>query len=162
MYFVWYQNWWSLGRWLVNYIRGQVRGTTLETGGYIRVGFRSCGTVGYGPTMWVKNRSGDISHGHNSKACQRVACQLYVSNIVGTKGEGRREPFSCSLQRGGPIGKVLVHRWWPECYRQFQQGLTDRVVHRGVYISRRILLLRSYRSPERLNQTMERKIWLSD
>ena len=42
----------------------------------------------------------------------------YVGNIVGTKGEGRREPFSCSLKRGGPIGKVLVHRWLPECHQQ--------------------------------------------
>ena len=82
----------------MNYIRGHARGTTLGTGGYRRVRFRSCGTVGYGPTMWVKSRKGgDILHDHDSKACQRVACQLYVSNIVGTKGEGRREPFSCSL-----------------------------------------------------------------
>ena len=42
----------------------------------------------------------------------------YVGNNVGTKGEGRREPFSCSLKRGGPIGKVLVHRWLPECHQQ--------------------------------------------
>ena len=81
---------------------------------YRRVRFRSCGTVGYGPTMWVKSRKGgDILHDYDSKAWQRVACQLYVSNIVGTKGEGQREPFSCSLKRGGPLGKVLVHRWLP-------------------------------------------------
>ena len=81
--------------------------------------FRSCGTVGYGPTMWVKSRKGgEILHDHDSKACQRVACQLYVSHIVGTKGEGRREPFSCSLKRGGPLGKVLVHRWLPKYHQQ--------------------------------------------
>ena len=61
------------------------------------------------------------------------------------------------VERGGPIGKVLIHQWLPECHRQMQQGLTDTIVHQGVYIRRRILLLRSYRSPKRLNKTMERK-----
>ena len=37
----------------------------------------------------------------------------YVGNSVGTKGGGRREPYSYSLRQGGPIGKVPVHR----CYR---------------------------------------------
>ena len=70
----------------------------LGNKGCRRVRFRFSGPVGYGPTMWVKSRKGvDILHGHDSKACQRVACQLYVSNNVGTKGEGRREPPSCSL-----------------------------------------------------------------
>ena len=69
---------------------------------YMRVRFRPYGIVGYGPTMWVKSRKGgDILHDHDSKACERVACQLYVSNIVGTKGEGQREPFSCSLNEAG-------------------------------------------------------------
>ena len=37
---------------------------------YMIVRFRSCGTVGYGPTMWVKSRKGgDILHDHVSKAC---------------------------------------------------------------------------------------------
>uniref|UniRef100_M8CHC9 Uncharacterized protein n=1 Tax=Aegilops tauschii TaxID=37682 RepID=M8CHC9_AEGTA len=35
--------------------------------GYRRVRFRSCGTVGYGSTMWVKSRKGDILHDHVSK-----------------------------------------------------------------------------------------------
>ena len=34
------------------------------------------GPEGYGPTMWVKSRrSGDILHGHDSKACQRVVAR---------------------------------------------------------------------------------------
>ena len=110
-----------------------------------------------GPPCGFFCRSSDILHGHDSKACQRVPCQLCRQH-VGTKGEGRRELFSCSLKRGGPIGKVLVHRWLPECYQQKQQGLTDTVVHQGVYISRRILLLRSYGSQGRLNNSMERKM----
>ena len=52
-YCVGYQNL-SLGRCLMSYIRRQERGTTLATGKHRRVRFRSCGTVGYGPTMWVK------------------------------------------------------------------------------------------------------------
>ena len=33
-----------------------------------RVRFRSCGTVGYGPTMWVKSRKGgDIVHSHDTR-----------------------------------------------------------------------------------------------
>ena len=40
------------------------------TGVCRRVRFRSCGTVGYGPTMWVKSRKGvDIVHGHEIKVC---------------------------------------------------------------------------------------------
>src|SRR3954462_1146772 len=39
----------------MNYIRGQARGITSETGRYMRVRFRSYGTVGYGPTL---NRKG--------------------------------------------------------------------------------------------------------
>ena len=134
----------------------------MGTGVYKRVRFRSCGTVGYGPTMWVKSRrSGDILHGHDGKACQRIAYELCRQQHR-FQGRGTKRTIFVLVERGGPVGKVLVHRWLPKCYRQFQQGLTDRVVHRGVYISRRILLLRSYRSRETLNQAMERKIWLSD
>ena len=43
-------------RWLMNLIRSQAVGITSETAVYKRVRFRSCGTVGYGPTMWVKTR----------------------------------------------------------------------------------------------------------
>ena len=38
---------------------------------------------------------------------------------------------------------------------------SDRVVHRGVYISSELLLLRSYRSQERLNKIMETVVELS-
>ena len=65
----------------------------------------------------------------------------YVGNNAGTKGEGRREPFSCSLQRGGPIGKVLVHRWLPEVINSRNKVTPDRKVHRGVYLSRGLPLL---------------------
>ena len=81
---------------------------------YKRVRFRSCGTAGYGPTL---NKKGvDIQ-------CDQVARydgeQLvnYVSNNISAKGEGQGEPLSCSLRRGGPIGKVLVHRWSPKIHQ---------------------------------------------
>ena len=102
----------------MNYIRGHARGTTLGTGGYRRVRFRSCGTVGYGPTMWDKSRrSGDILHGHDSKACQRVACQLCRQRRR-YQGRGTKRTIFLLVERGGPIGKVLVHRWLPECHHQ--------------------------------------------
>ena len=91
----------------MNYIRVHARGITLGIGG-------CTGQSGFDPVeLWVMgppcgffiiiifNRSSDILHGHDSKACQSIACQLYVSNNVGTKGEGRREPFSCSLNEAG-------------------------------------------------------------
>src|ERR1041385_347534 len=69
-----------------------------------RVRFRSCGTVGYGPT---RNREGgDILCDHDARFAREQFVN-YVGNIISAKGEGRREPFSCSLRRGGPIGKVL-------------------------------------------------------
>ena len=91
---------------------------TLESKMYRRVRFQSCGTLGYGSTMWAESRQrGDILYGLGSKTCQRITCQLCWNNS-GTKGGERIEPFSCSLKRGGPIGKVLVHRRLPECYPQ--------------------------------------------
>src|SRR3954462_13274854 len=54
------------------------------------VRFRSCGTVGYWPTE--NQKDGDM-------LCDLVARFVreqfvsYVSNKVGTKGEGKREPF---------------------------------------------------------------------
>ena len=123
---------------------------------YRRVRFRSCGTVGYGPIMWVKSRKGgDILHDHVSKACQRIACQ-FCRQQRWYQGRGTKRTIFPLVERGGPIGKVLIHRWLLECHQQMQPGLTDTVVHQGVHISRRILLLRSYRPQERLNQTMER------
>ena len=71
--------------------------------------------MGYGPTL---NKKGvDI-------LCDQVGRydgeQLvnYVGNNISAKGEGRGEPFSCSLRQGGAIGKVLVHRGSPECHQQ--------------------------------------------
>ena len=125
---------------------------------YRRVRFRSCGTVGYGPTMWVKKiREGVvIMRDHVSKACQRIACQLCRQQRR-YQGRGRKRTIFLLVERGGPIGKVLVHRWLPKCYRQMQQGLNDTVIRQSVYISRRILLLRSYGSPGRLNKSMEKE-----
>ena len=63
---------------------------------YRRDRFRSCGTLGYGPTMWVKSRKG--ANIFTVMIARQVRGQLvsYVGNNVGTKGEGQREPFSCS------------------------------------------------------------------
>ena len=86
--------------------------------GYRRVRFRSCGTVGYGPTMWVKSRKGnDVLHDNLSKACQRIACQLCRQQHR-YQGRGTKRTIFLLVERGGPIGKVLVHRWLPECHQQ--------------------------------------------
>src|ERR1043165_6891940 len=83
-----------------------------------RVRFQSYGTVGYGPIL---NKKGvDIR-------CDQVSrydgehLVNYVGNNISAKGEGQGEPFSCLLRRGGPIGKVLVHRWSPKSHQQSQQ-----------------------------------------
>ena len=76
-YCIWYQNRSPLGRWLRIFIWSQAWEITLETRVYRRVRFRSCGTMGYGPTMWVNSRKALlILHGHDSKESQRIACQL--------------------------------------------------------------------------------------
>ena len=76
-YCVWYQNWWSLGRWSWIIYDVTREEQPWEPVVYRRVRFRSCGTVGYGPTMWVKSRKrGDVLHDHVSKACQRITDQL--------------------------------------------------------------------------------------
>ena len=129
-------------------------------------GNRGCtGQSGFDPGtygLWAHhvvffNGSSDIFHGHDSKACQRIACQLCRQQRR-YQGRGTKRTIFLLVERGGPIGKVLVHRWLPECHQQKQQGLTDTVVHQGVYISRRILLLRSYGSQGRLNKSRERKM----
>ena len=115
---------------------------------YRIVRFQSCGTVGYGPTMWFFfNRSRDILHGHDSKACQRVARQLCWQQRR-YQGRGTKRTILLLVERDGPIGKVLVHRWLPECHQQQYQCLTNRVVHRGAYKSSDLLLLRSYKPQE--------------
>ena len=81
-----------------------------------RVRFRSCGTVGYGPTLCVQSRkSGDILHGYDSKACLRIACQLCWHQRW-YQGRGTKRTIFLFVERGGPVGKVLVHRWLPECH----------------------------------------------
>ena len=45
------------------------------------------------------------------------------------------------VERGGPIGKVLVHRRLPEVINSRNRVTPDRRVHRGVYLSRGLPLL---------------------
>src|SRR3954463_1673760 len=103
-----------------------------------RVRFRSCGTVCYGPT-W--NQGGDIRCDQVERYDEEQLVN-YVGNNISAKGEGRREPFSCSLTRGGPLGKVLVHRWSPKKIINNSNRLYGQVAHRSVHISRELSLLR--------------------
>ena len=67
----------------MNLIRSQAVGITSEIAVYKRVRFRSCGTVGYGPTIWVKSRkSGDMLHGYDSKLCRRIVSVMLVTTLV--------------------------------------------------------------------------------
>ena len=62
---------------------------------YRWVRFRSCGTVGYGPTMWVKGRKGgDVLRDHASKVCQRIAYQLcrQQSSVPRARDEENHSP----------------------------------------------------------------------
>ena len=78
------------------------------------VRFRSCGTVGYGPTL--NKKGGDIQCDHDARFLgEQIVSD--VGNNIGTKGKGRREPYLCSLKRGRPIGKALVHQWLPKGFQ---------------------------------------------
>ena len=62
-----------------------------------RFRFRSCGTVGYGPTS--NKKDGGIQHDHDA----RFAREQIVSDVgknIGNKDSGQRES----------LGKALVHR----------------------------------------------------
>ena len=134
----------------------------LESRLYKRVRFRSCGSVGYGPTMWVKRRKGiDIFHGHDSNVCQRLACQSCWQQSLVPKARDEENHFPARWMRrtnrksSRPsvvtgMSTAIITR----SYRHF--------VHRGVFISRELLLLRSHKPQESLNKTMEKKRWSLD
>ena len=72
--------------------------------------------------FFIYNRSSDILHGHDSKACQRVPCQL-CGHQHWYQGRGTKRTAFLLVERGGPIGKVLVHRWLPECHHNSNKVL---------------------------------------
>ena len=101
----------SLERRLVTWYEAKCKNIS-ESKIYRRVRFRTYGTVGYGPTMWVNRRKGA-----DSKACQMIDCQLCWQQRW-YQGRGTKRTIFLLVERGGPIGKVLVHRWLPECHQQ--------------------------------------------
>src|SRR3954464_3387278 len=106
---------------------------------YKRVRFRSCGAVGYGPT---KNREGgDMLCDHDARFV-REQFVSYVSNKVGTKGEGRREPFFLLVKTRKTNCQGSRPSVVTEKSSTIVTGCTDKVVHRSVYISRELSLLR--------------------
>ena len=109
----------SLDRWSVNYIRSQVRGTTLGTGGVQECQVSilwNCGLWAHHVVLFF-NRSSDILHSHDSKACQGVPCQLCRQQCW-YQGRGTKRTIFLLVERGGPIGKVPVHQWLPKCHQQ--------------------------------------------
>ena len=95
--------------------------------------------MGYGPTL---NKKGVGIQCNQVERFDGEQLVNDVGNNISAKGKGRKEPFSCSLRRGGSIGKVLVHRWSPKKSSTTVIGCTDKAVHRGVYISRELSLLK--------------------
>ena len=81
----------------MNYIQSQARGITLTTG--------CTGESGFDPVeLWVMGPPCGLKVGGEVTSCMdMIARQVrgwpvdYVGDNIGTKGEGRREPFSCSL-----------------------------------------------------------------
>ena len=120
----------------------------LRNQGCTGVRFRSCGTVGYWPTMWFKSRKdADILHGHGSKACQRIACQLcWQQRWYQGRGTKRtifllvetrrtiRQSSRPSVVTGMSSTIVEGSHW---------QGCTS-----GYFISKELFLLISYRPQE--------------
>ena len=71
-----------------------------------------------GPPCGLKSRKdGDILHSHDNKACQRIARHVMLATRW-YQGRGTKRTFFLLVERGGPIGKVLVHRWLLECHQQ--------------------------------------------
>ena len=81
----------------MNYIQSQARGITLTTG--------CTGESGFDPVeLWVMGPPCGLKVGGVVTSCMVMIARhvreyhvSYVGNNVGTKGEGRRETFSCSL-----------------------------------------------------------------
>ena len=102
----------------MNYIRDHARGITLGTGGVQERQVSILWNYGLWAHHVVESRKGaDILHGHDSKAGQRVACQLCWQQRS-YQGRGTKRTIFMLVEQGGPIGKVLVHRWLPECHQQ--------------------------------------------
>ena len=107
-----------IGRWLMNYIRVHAGGITLGTGGVQESQFSILWYCGLWAHHVVESRKGaDILHGHDSKACQRVACQL-CRQQPRYQGRGTKRTIFLLVERGGPIGKVPVRRWLLKCHPQ--------------------------------------------
>ena len=103
-YCVWYQNR-SLGRWPVNYIQSQARGITLTT--------RCTGASGFDHVeLWVMGPPCGFKVGKALTSCTVMLARHgreyrvgYVGNNVSTKGEGRKEPFSCSWNEADHLAR---------------------------------------------------------
>ena len=86
----------------MNYIQSQARGITLTTGGTGESGFDPVELWVMGPPCGLKVERGGLTSCTITIARHvREYHVSYVGNNVGTKGEGRREPFSCSLNEAG-------------------------------------------------------------
>ena len=116
-YRVWYQNR-SLWRWPVNYIRVHAGGITLGTRGVQESQVSILWNRGLWAHHVVESRKGvDILHGHGSKTCQRVACQICRQQHR-YQGRGTKRTIFLLVERGGPIGKLSNRVLLTELYTE--------------------------------------------
>src|SRR3954465_2099982 len=99
----------------MHYLRGQAREITSKTKGKEESGF--------GPVeLWVMGPP----RIERVVTCYAIRTQGLSENCLLAMSATRSVPrardaenhFLFSLRRGGPIGKVLVHRWSPESHQQ--------------------------------------------
>jgi len=144
-YCVRYQNW-SLGRWLANYIRSQAIGITLATGCIGESGFDPVKLWVMGPpcgSFFIYNRSSDILHGHDSKACQGVPCQLCRQQRW-YQGRGTKRTIFLLVEmrrtnRQGSRPSVVTGMSSTIVTRSYWQSCTSRCLHKQWIITAYII-----------------------
>ena len=102
----------------MNYIRRQVKRILRNQG--------CTGESGFDPVeLWVMGPPCGLKVGRAETSCvimqarhvRGVACRL-CRRQRRYQGRGTKRTIFLLVERGGPIGKVLVHRWLPECHQQ--------------------------------------------
>ena len=89
----------------------------------------------------MTRKGGDILCDHDARFVREQLIS-YVGNNVGTKGEGQREPFFLLVKTRRTNWQGSRPSVVTEMSSTMVTGFSDRVVHRGVYVSRELSLLR--------------------
>ena len=104
--------------WLANYIRNEAQGITSKQGCTGESGFDPVELWVMGPPCGLKVEGAVTSCSvMTARNVKRVACQLCRPQHR-HQGRGAKRTIFLLVEQGRPIGKVLVHRWLPECQQQ--------------------------------------------